>query len=159
MPGKKKTATSSGSADRTNKPYLLKKDKEEVLALISTINKQIHNGDQWMYDNCQHFNGKNHKTAFVKWLQEEYPATAECRADCNDRDITEEQVRNWIQAIRIRIKKVNERFKDIPGFKTIPEFEYLQDGALTEEEKKAQKRQRELERLEADASFLRDLVG
>jgi hypothetical protein len=143
---------------KKNRPYLKKKDKEEVLAYIATINSQINNGDQWIKDNCPEFKKNNHLTAFVKYLQDEYHPDVECRQECNDEHITAIQVRSWIQAVRTRIKKVNKKFKDLPGWTEIPQLEYLKDGALSPEEKAAQDAAKELARLQADAEFLRDLV-
>jgi hypothetical protein len=156
MPPKKKTA--SGSDDKSKKPYLQTKEKDEVIAYVALINKQMNNGDEWIKKNCTAFKGNNHLTAFVLWLQREYHRDRECRAKCNKRDITAVQVRNWIQAVRTKIKKVNDEFRDLPGWEEIPQLEYLKDGALSPEEKAAKEAERKLQRLKADAAFLRDLM-
>ena len=155
MAGKKATDKES----TTNKPYLPGEEKRVVLRWVGLINKQYMKTDEWIKDNCVKFNGRNHRTAFIHYLNDEFPAGEPPRLTCNDREITKVQLRNWIQSVRSRATAINKAKKDDPTFTPIPLLAFLQDGAKTEAEKKAEAKKKKLERMAADADFLRGLVG
>ncbi len=139
------------------KPYLLKEDKDSILGAVALINSQYMKGDEWLKDNCVTFNGRNHESAFITWIQTEYPPGEAPRLLCNDKIITKVQVRNWIQTSRSQTQEINKLLKDDPEHTTLPELQYLKDGALTKAEKEAQAKERKRQRLIARAKELRAL--
>jgi hypothetical protein len=141
------------------KPYLLREDKRSILRAVAIINRQFMKGDEWMKDNCVTFNGRNHESAFIAWVQTEYPPGEPPRLLCNDKIITKVQLRNWIQTSRSKADEINEAFKDDASFSPVPRLDYLKDGALTEAEKKALAEERKRQRMIADAQALRDLFA
>jgi hypothetical protein len=160
MAGKNKTGNKSADDDnREGSPYLLQAEKKVVLRWVGLINKQYMKTDEWIKDNCVQFNGRNHLSAFIYYLNDEFPADEPPRMKCNKKDITKVQLRNWIQTARSRAKEINKIKKDDPTFTPIPLLGFVQDGAKTEAEKKADAKRRKLERMAADSDFLRGLVG
>jgi len=137
------------SQDDDRRQYIEKEDKENILALIHQINVEKKSGNNsWIISHCEDFNPEenNHLSAFVKYLQDEYPPGCTNRKRCNTKIITAAQVTSWITAQRKYAKKVNEKFSGTPGWgKGMPQIEYLKD-TLTDAQREAKKAKAKLER-------------